>query len=39
MYEAPKLAILLFLKEDIVRTSDGFGGEWSDENVDQEGWA
>jgi hypothetical protein len=39
MYEKPKVTILFFSDQDVIRTSDGFGGEWSDENVDQEGWA
>ena len=39
MYEEPKIKVFLFGEKDIVRMSDGFESEWSDENVDgDEGW-
>ena len=42
MYEEPKLGVLLFPQEDVIRTSPGldFSGEtdWEDDNVDVGGW-
>lgn len=39
MYEEPKLRILHFVDEDVIRTSKLFeDSEWSDENVDNDGW-
>ena len=38
MYEELKITIVMLSPQDIVCMSDGFGGEWSDENVDPEGW-
>ena len=37
MYETPKLQVIAFEKEDVVRTSV-FGDEWSDENANEDGW-
>jgi hypothetical protein len=39
MYEELKMTIIMLSSQDIVCMSDDFVGEWSDENVDQEGWA
>lgn len=36
MYEELKLELILLQSEEIVRTSPT--GEWSDENVDGDGW-
>lgn len=36
MYEEPKLWVILFPHEDVIRTSSET--EWEDENVDLGGW-
>ena len=36
MYEEPKLWVMLFAQEDVMRTSGET--DWSDGNVDLEGW-
>ncbi len=36
MYEEPKLWVILFPHEDVIRTSGET--EWEDENVDLGGW-
>jgi hypothetical protein len=38
MYEELKITIVMLSTQDIVCMSDFFGGEWSDENVDDDGW-
>lgn len=39
MYEKPKLSILIFTDEDIIRMSYASGeSSWKDENVDDDGW-
>ena len=38
MYEKPYLHIILLFDNDVVRTSVEFDDEWSDENVDNDGW-
>ncbi len=38
MYEEPKITFLLFLKEDVLTASSGFDEEFSDDNVDDDGW-
>ena len=38
MYEEPYLHIILLSDNDIVRMSDVGSDDWSDENVDDDGW-
>ena len=39
MYEEPYLHIILFSCDDVVRLSGvNTGEDWSDENVDDDGW-
>ena len=41
MYEEPKIIVLYFSNEDVIRTSgngSNAGTGWNDENVDQDGW-
>ena len=39
MYEEPKIIVLYFSNEEVIRTSgENTGSGWNDDNVDQDGW-
>ncbi len=38
MYEEPKIEILIFLQDDVLKTSSDGWEDWDDDNVDPEGW-
>jgi hypothetical protein len=38
MYEEPYLHVILLFDSDVVRTSNTFDEEWSDDNVDNDAW-
>ncbi len=39
MYEKPKIEILLFTLEDVLKVSYGGWEDWKDDNADPDGWA